>query len=59
MQDERGGLAAACHGAGQEVAALEGRRHRLLLDGGGAGEAELADTAEQIGVEAEGSEGHG
>ena len=58
-QDEGRGLAAARHRAGQEVAALEGGRDGLLLDGGGPGEAELADAAQQVGVEAEVGKGHG
>jgi hypothetical protein len=57
-QAERRRLAAAGGGAGQHVAAGHRRRDRLLLDRGGAGEAELANAAEQQRIEAEGAEWH-
>ena len=46
-QQERRGLAAAGHRAGEHVAARERRRDGVLLDGRRAGEAELADGAER------------
>jgi hypothetical protein len=53
-----GGLAAARHRAREDVAPLEegGDGHRL--DRGRRGEAEVADGADQGGVEAEGGKGH-
>ena len=57
-QQERGGLAAAGHGAGEHVAAGERGRDGVVLDRGGAGEAELARGAHDGGVEAEGGERH-
>ena len=50
-QDEGRGLAAAGHGAGEDVPAGEGGRNRVGLDRRGAGEAELFDALEEIGVE--------
>src|SRR5229473_4451578 len=52
-QDERGGLAAARHGAGEKVAALHRRRDRVGLDGRGARETELLDALEEVGMELE------
>ena len=52
-QQERGGLAAARHGAGQQVAAFERRRNGVGLNGRRPGEAEVFDAAKQIGVELE------
>ena len=43
-QEERRGLAAPRHRAGEQVSSLERGRDRLLLDGSGAGEPELLDT---------------
>ena len=58
-QDERGGLAGAGLGAGQEVATGEDERDRLTLDGGGLGVALCRDGTEQLGRKPECSEGHG
>ena len=57
-EDEGGGLAAPRHRAGEEVLAGEGGRDRVVLDRGGAREAQLLDAAEEVGVETEGREGH-
>ena len=53
---EGGGLAAAGHGAGEDVAAFERGRNAVALDRGRLGEAELVDGAHQLGVQAEGVE---
>ena len=52
-KDEGGRLAAAGHGAGEHVLALEGGGHGVLLDRGRAGEAHLLDAAQQVRVESE------
>jgi hypothetical protein len=57
-QQERGGLAAPGHRAGEHVLAEQPRRNGLCLDGRGTGEAELANRAEQACIEAERREGH-
>ena len=57
-QQKRRRLAAAGHGAGEHVVAVEGRRHRVFLDGGGTGEAKLADRAQDGGIEVETGERH-
>ncbi len=57
-QDEGRGLAAARHGAREQVVAGEGGRHGLLLDGRRAREAELVDAAQQVVVEAEAGKRH-
>ena len=57
-QQERGGLAAAGHGAGEHVAPLQRRRDGVGLDGRRPGEAELLEALEQIGMELEGAEWH-
>ena len=49
-QHEGRRLAAARHGAGEDVAAFHGGRNRVLLDRGGTSEAHLLDAAEEIGV---------
>ena len=50
-QPERRGLAAAGHGAGEDVPAGQCGRHRVRLDRGRAGEPELLDALEETGVE--------
>ncbi len=57
-QDERGGLAGAGLGAGEDVAAGEDEGDRLALDGGGLGVALVRDGAEQLGGQPEGIKGH-
>ena len=57
-QQEGRALAAAGHRAGEDVAALEGRRDRVVLDRGGAGEAQRLHALEQIGVKVERGKGH-
>ena len=57
-EQKRCRLAAARHRAGQEVAALERRRNRLLLDGRRAREAQLPGASEQVGVQLESGERH-
>ncbi len=57
-QQERRGLAAAGHGAGQEVVAFQHFRNRVGLDGRGPGEAEILETLEQAGMESEFSKCH-
>src|SRR6266508_5661203 len=58
-QQERGGLAAARHGAGQYVPPLGIRGNGVLMDGCGHGEAEGVEAAQQIGVQSERGERHG
>jgi hypothetical protein len=58
-QQERRGLAAARHRAGQQVAALERRRNRVDLDGGRLHETEVFDALEEVGMELEVAERHG
>ena len=57
-QHEGGGLAAARHGAGQHVAAVEAGRDGVALDRGRLGEAEVGDAAEQTGIEIERGKTH-
>src|SRR3989449_9143214 len=57
-EEERRGLPAAGHRAGEDVAARESGRDGVSLDGCRAGEAELARRTEEGGVEAEAGEGH-
>ena len=57
-EDERGGLAAARHRAGEDVAAFHRGRDGVVLDGRRAREAHLLDAAEEVGVEAERGERH-
>src|SRR6185436_4178848 len=57
-EDERGGLPASRHRAGEQVPAFRGRRDRLLLDRRGPGEAELFDAFQEVGVERESRERH-
>jgi hypothetical protein len=45
-EEEGGRLSAAGHRAGEDVAAVDRRRDRLLLNGRRAGEAELFDAAQ-------------
>ena len=52
-QQEGGGLAAAGHGAGEHVAALERRRNGARLDRRRLGEAELGHGAQQLRAQAE------
>ena len=52
-EQERGGLAAAGHGAGEHVAALHGGRDRVVLDRRRAGEAHFLDAAQEIRMESE------
>jgi hypothetical protein len=49
-KQEGGGLAAAGHGAGQQVAAGERGRDGLGLDGRGRLEAHRLDPAQEVGV---------
>ena len=49
-QQERGGLAAARLGAGEQVAAFERRRNRVGLNRRRTLESEVFDAAKQIGV---------
>jgi hypothetical protein len=58
-QQERRGLAAAGHGAGEHVAAGHGGGDGVTLDGGRGLEAQGRDATEQIGVEPEFGERHG
>ena len=57
-QEERGGLAAAGHRAGEHVAARHRGRDGVALDGRGTGEAHLLDAAEEVGVETETGKSH-
>ena len=57
-QQERGGLAAARHRAGQHVLAGGGRRDRLVLDRRRALEAQFLDAAQEVGMERELGEWH-
>ena len=57
-QDERGGLARAGLGAGQQVAAGQDERDGRGLDGGGLGVALVRDGAEELGRQPEVIEGH-
>ena len=57
-QQERGRLAAAGHGAGEDVAALERRRNGVGLDRGRPGETEVFEASEEVGVELELAERH-
>jgi len=57
-EEERRGLPAAGHRAGEDVAARERGRDGVLLDGRRAGEAELARRTQEGRVEAEAGEGH-
>ena len=50
-QEEGRGLAAPGHGAGEDVPAGQGGRHRLRLDRGRPGKAELLDSLEETGME--------
>ena len=52
-QQERGRLAAAGHGAGEDVAALHGGRDGVGLDGRGAREAHFAHAAQKLRVKSE------
>ncbi len=58
-QDERGRLAGAGLGAGEQVAAGQHEGDCLCLNGGGLGVALVRDSAEELGREPEGIEGHG
>jgi hypothetical protein len=58
-QDECSRLAGAGLGASEEVAAGQNEWDRLCLDGGGLGIALVRDSAEKLGREPEGIEGHG
>ena len=57
-QDERGRLARAGLGAGEQIAALEDEGDRVALDGGGLGVALVRDGAEEFGRQPEDIEGH-
>ncbi len=50
-EQKRGGLAAARHGAGQDVSALRRRWNRLILDGGRAQKPEFLDAFQQVRME--------
>ena len=52
-QQERGGLAASGHRAGQQIPPLERGRNRFSLDGCRACEAEIFEPPEEIGMELE------
>ena len=58
-QQERGGLAAAGHRAGEQVLALERRRDGVGLDRRGFDETEVFEAFEQVGMELEVAERHG
>src|SRR4029079_13721853 len=51
-------LAAPRHGAGEHILPLQGWRNGLLLNRGGTRKTQLARAANQVGMEAEVSEGH-
>ena len=57
-QEERGGLAAAGHRAGEHVAAREGGRDRVLLDRRRAREPQFLHAAKEVGVDSELGERH-
>ena len=57
-EEERRGLAAAGHRAGEDVAPFEGGRDGGFLDRGGAGEAEFLHALEEAGVKLEATERH-
>ena len=57
-EQERRALAAAGHRAGEDVAALEGRRDGVVLDRRRAGEAQGLHALQQIGVKVERGKGH-
>ena len=52
-QEERGGLAASRHRAGEHVATFYRGGNRVDLNRSGSGEAELFDAAEQVAVQLE------
>ena len=58
-QEERGGLAAAGHRAGEQVLPGERRRNRVGLDRGRAGETEIFQALQQAGMKSEMGEWHG
>ena len=58
-EDERGRLAAAGHGAGQDVAARERRRDGVGLNRRGPGEPQLLYSFKETGMELERGERHG
>ena len=58
-KDERGRLAGAGLGAGEEIASIEHDRDRLALDGGWFGVSLPRDSAEQVGLKPEHREGQG
>jgi hypothetical protein len=51
-------LAAARHGAGEDVPAIHRRGDRVLLDRGRHRESHLVDAAQEVGVKVERGEGH-
>ena len=57
-QQKGRGLAATCHGAGEDVAASDGGWDRVALDRCRAGEAELFDAFEQAGMQLQTTERH-
>ena len=58
-EEEGGGFTGAGGGAGEEIFALHGGRDGFFLDGGGMGEGEVFDAAQNVGVQSEGRKGHG
>ena len=58
-KEKRGGLAAARHRAGEEIAALERRRDRVGLNGRRPREPEIFEATEQTGMQFEMAERHG
>jgi len=58
-QQEGGGLAAAGHRAGEDVAPPTGRGDGVLLDGRGNDEAQRVDCTQELGVKVERRERHG
>ena len=52
-QQERGGFAAAGHGAGEEIFAGERRRNRVGLNWSGTREPEVLQAANEVGVQVE------
>ena len=52
-QEKRGGLAAAGHRAGEQIASLERGRNRFGLDRCRTGEAEILESPEEVGMKLE------
>jgi hypothetical protein len=52
-QEERSRLPAAGHRAGEQIASLERGGNRFILDGSRTGEAEIFESAEELGMKLE------